>query len=231
MRLLPVLCLASLLAACGKSSTAPNTGPYPCESQPFPTTAPASITVSGVVSDVASGPLAGVRVDAFKTGTVGSIDSTTTDAQGTFSLTVATGGTPLDGYVKASHSGYLDTYAFPSAPLPADASIALTVVTPTEFSFLATQAGVSPTAGNGSLAIRPVDCSGTSVPTATVTTNPASTPHSDGSGDFFEFNLAPGTVSVGASYQGHTFHSHPVVAVADAVTITVVAPGPLSPPE
>lgn len=224
--------LVALVAACGKSSTGPgNTGPYACDGQAFPTTATSTITVTGTVAEFGSSGVVGARVDAFKTGTAGSIDSATTDAQGNFTLTIPTGGVPLDGYIKASKTGYVDTYAYPSAPLPANASITLTVVTPSEFNLLAASMSVTPTAGDGALAIRPVDCTGAVVTGATVGTSPASTPYSDGSGDFFEFNLAPGSVTVSASYQSHTFHSHPVVAFADAVTITIVAPGPLSPPE
>ena len=231
MRALAFLCLVTVVAACSKSSTAPNPGPYACESQAFPTTAPATITVSGTVAEFGSSGVAGARVDAFKSGTAGSIDSATTDAQGDFSLTVTTGGVPLDGYLKASKTGYVDTYAYPSAPLPANATITLTVVTPSEFNLLAASKSVTPTAGDGAIAIRPVDCTGAVVNGATVSTSPASTPYSDGSGDFFEFNLTPGSVTVSGTYQSHTFHSHPVVAFADAVTITIIAPGPLSPPE
>jgi hypothetical protein len=231
MRATTALTLVALIAAC-KSSTGPvKPGPYACEGQALPTAAPSTITVSGTVTEFGASGVAGARVDAFKTGAGSSIDSATTDAQGNFTLTVPTGGVPLDGFVKASKTGYIDTYAYPSAPLPANTAITLTVVTPTEFSFLAAAAGVTPTAGKGSIAIRPVDCTAAVVSGATVSTSPSSTPYSDGSGDFFEFNLAPGTVSVSASYQGHTFRSHPVVAVADAVTITIIAPGPLSPPE
>lgn len=228
---LPPILGAVLLVACGKSSTAPKNTGYECVGQAYPTTAPASITVSGTVSDFISGPLAGAKVLAFKTGTAAAIDSATTDAGGAFSMSVSTGGTPLDGYLKATNTGYMDTYAFPSAPLPANAAITVPMVTSTEFNLLATQAGATPVAGNGSLGIRPVDCTGAAVTGATVTTSPSSSPYTDGQGDFFVFNAAPGNVDVGASFQSHTFHGHTIVAKADAVTITIIAPGPLSPPE
>ena len=227
---LPVL-TAVLLVACSKSSTAPTVTGYECLGQAYPTSAPASITVSGTVADFINGPLAGATVYAFKTGTASPIDSATTDAGGAFSMTVSTGGTPLDGYLKASKSGYIDTYAYPSAPLPASAIISVPVVTSGEFAILATQAGASPTAGKGSLGLRPVNCAGAAVTGATVTASSGASPYADGQGDFFVFNAAPGNVDVGATFQSHTFHGHTVVAVADAVTITIIAPGPLSPPE
>jgi hypothetical protein len=226
-----VVLVVFMVAACGKSSTAPKPTGYECLGQAYPTTAPASITVSGTVADFLSGPLVGASVYAFKTGTAAAIDSATTDAAGAFSMTVSTGGTPLNGYLKASKSGYIDTYAYPSAPLPASATISVPVVTSAEFNLLATQAKVTPVAGKGALGIRPVDCTGAAVTGATVTTNPASSPYADGQGDFFVFNVAPGSVDVGATFQSHTFHGHTITAVADAVTITIIAPGPLSPPE
>jgi len=229
--LTPVLFGTVLAVACGKSSTAPTVTGYECLGQAYPTSAPASITVSGAVADFINGPVAGVTVYAFKTGTAGPIDSATTDAGGAFSMTVSTGGTPLDGYLKATKTGYLDTYAYPSAPLPASATISVPVVTSGEFSILATQAGASPVAGKGSLGLRPVNCAGAAVTGATVTTSSGTSPFADGQGDFFVFNAAPGNVDVGATFQSRTFHGHTIVAVADAVTITIIAPGPLSPPE
>ena len=232
MRALSFLSLVALIAAC-KTSTAPNTNDplYSCTNTAYPTTAPASITVTGTVTEFASSAVAGARVDAFKNGTATSIDSATTDSLGRFSLTVATGGVPLDGYLRAAKTGYLTTYAFPSAPLPANTSLTLAVVTPGEFNILASASGVTPVAGKGSLAIRPVDCTGAAAVGGTVATSPAATAYSDGSGDFFEFNLAPGSVTVGGATQSHVFHQHAVTAFADAVTITIVAPGPLSPPQ
>lgn len=218
------------MVACGKSSTAPDPA-YACAGKAYPTTAPASITVSGTIGDFLAGPLDSVKVQAFKTGTVSPIDSAVTDGQGHFSMTVTTGGTPLDGYVHASKSGYIDTYAYPSAPLPATATLSFPMVTAAEFNLLATNAGVTPAAGKASLGLLPIDCTGAAVTGALVYTNPSAQAYTNGAGDFFVFNATPGSTDVSATYQSHIFHTHSIVAVADAVTITVIAPGPLSPPE
>lgn len=232
MRTLTPFLLGTLAAAaCSKSSTAPNNTGYECIGQAYPTTAPASITVSGTVADFINGPLSGATVYAFKTGTASAIDSATTSASGTFTMSVSTGGVPLDGYLKASKSGYIDTYAYPSAPLPGDATISVPVVTSGEFAVLAAQASATPVAGKGSIGILAVNCTGAAVSGATVTASSGTSPYDHGQGDFFVFNAAPGNVDVGATFQTHTFHGHTVVAVADAVTITIIAPGPLSPPE
>lgn len=233
MRRVVALSLVSavLIAAC-KSSTSPtNSVAYTCSTLSYPTTAPASITVSGVVQGFTSSPIDSAVVLAFKNGTATPVDSTMTNASGQFTLNASTGGAPLDGYVKASKSGLIDTYAFPSAPLPANASITLTMINTTTLGLLASNDGVTPVAGKGALAIRPVDCTETVVPTATVSTSPSATLYGDASGDFFAFNVAPGSVQVNAQYQSHVFHSHSVTAIADAVTITIIAPGPVTPPE
>lgn len=230
MRAISFGLIALLVVACGKSSTAPSPA-YACSGNAFPTTAPASITISGTISDFLAGALDSVRVQAFQTGTAGAIDSAITDTAGKFSMTVATGGTPLDGYVHASKTGYIDTYAYPSAALPANATITIPMVTSGEFNILAGQAGVTPVAGKASLGLRPVDCTGAAVTGALVYTSPSTPAYTDGAGDFFVFNAPPGSTNVGASFQNHIFHTHPIVAWADAVTITIIAPGPLSPPE
>jgi len=187
--------------------------------------------ISGTISDFLAGKLDSVKVQAFQTGTASPIDSAITDTAGKFSMTVTTGGTPLDGYVHASKTGYIDTYAYPSAPLPANATIAIPMVTSGEFSLLAGQAGVTPVAGKASLGLEPVDCTGAAVPGALVYTSPSAQAYTNGTGDFFVFNAAPGSTDVSASFQSHIFHTHTIVAVADAVTISIIAPGPLSPPE
>ncbi len=66
-----------------------------------PITAPAQITISGkATAQDTSGsmPLAGVTVAAFRTTDENTpIATTTTDAQGNYSLTLETGGVALDG--------------------------------------------------------------------------------------------------------------------------------------
>ena len=230
MRAISCVFVAVLVAGCSKSSTAPDPA-YACAEKAFPTTADTTITVSGTVADFLAGALDSVTVRAFKTGSATAIDSAMTDAQGHFSMTVATGGTPLDGYVHASKTGYIDTYAYPSAPLPSAATLSFPMVTPAEFSLLAANAGVTPVAGKASLGLLPVDCTGTAVTGALVFTSPSAQAYTNGLGDFFVFNAAPGSTQVSATFKSHIFHAHSVLAIADAVTVTVIAPGPLSPPE
>src|SRR5205807_7331466 len=128
------LSLAALLGtACGKSGpTAPaGPGPYDCLGQALPTTAPSAITVQGTVKSnvLAPSPLAGATVQAFQTGNATALATATSGAQGNYSVTLSTGGTPLDGYVRVSKASYLDTYGYPPAPLAADASESVLLLT------------------------------------------------------------------------------------------------------
>jgi hypothetical protein len=191
-----------------------------------------------------STPIDSARVDAFLTGNASSLDSAITDSSGAFSLTVATAGIPLDGYIRARRSGYLDTYTFPSAPLPASISRSFTMLTPSVFGLLSGFLGVTQTAGNGWIAVVVVDCTGNPVAGAAVSTTPPGTvryddnsgPSSTASvtgtdGQAYVFNVGAGNVVVAASVGTTTFRSHTVVAVADQITVTLVAPGPTTPAE
>ena len=121
------------LAACGGSSSK--------TPMPDAPSAPAMITISGTATSRSlSGttPVSGAMVGAFKSDDT-MVAMTTTDASGNYSLTVPTGGVALDGYVKASMSGYLDTYLYAPAPLTADFSMAsINMLTPDNFNLLST---------------------------------------------------------------------------------------------
>ncbi len=115
MRSAAVVLVALALAACGNSSTGPGAG-FECLGKPLPTTAPASLTVSGQLKANALSPMAlpSAAVAAFKTGVTTALDTTSSDGGGFYTLTIASGGTPVDGYVRVSKSGYLTTYGYPA---------------------------------------------------------------------------------------------------------------------
>ncbi|HXM39283.1 MAG TPA: hypothetical protein VN908_11575 [Gemmatimonadales bacterium] len=196
---------------------------------------------SGIVqaSVTSPTPLAGALVEAFRTGNATALASMTTATDGKFKLTIATGGTPLDGYVRVSKASYIDTYAYPPAPLVANFSQSLLVLTSLEFNALHNAAGVTHTAGTGSIAVLVTDCTGAAVTGATVSTVPAGTvryssgglPSSSATvtasdGAAYVFNVAAGDVTVRADSGSKTLRAHIVNARADAITITAIAPGP-----
>src|SRR5690242_11611807 len=58
--------------------------------------------------------VAGVTVGAYRsTDHVNPVTTATTDDQGNFTLTITTGGVALDGYLKGTKTGYVDTYLYP----------------------------------------------------------------------------------------------------------------------
>src|SRR5512145_2974600 len=108
--------LTLLVTACGGDSSGPDAG-FECLGAALPTTAPASITIGGQVLGNALAPTAlpaaevlGLRTD------IDTLDRDTTFAQGFYSLTFATGGTPVNGFLRVTKSGYLPTYAYPARP-------------------------------------------------------------------------------------------------------------------
>lgn len=224
-------------AACGDSS-----GPAPgfeCLGAPIPTTAPATVVVAGQIRANALSPtaLSGAIITAFRTGNATPLDADTSDTPGFYSLSIATGGTPVDGYLQVTHSGQLDTYAYPSRPLFADLTSNVLMPTSNELAFLGTAVGVTQAAGNGFIGVIVKDCNGTTVAGATVTTNPpgtvrynsgstpsgsATTTSSDGVA--YVFNVPAGNAIVQANAAGNVLRQHTVNARADVVTLTEIQP-------
>src|SRR5215471_5924270 len=78
------------------------TTPFGCLGQPLPTTAPPMITLTGTTEEIknlAAQPLSATMVSAFSNAGGGQLATATSATDGTYSLTITTGGTPLDGYV------------------------------------------------------------------------------------------------------------------------------------
>jgi hypothetical protein len=232
-----------VLAACGGDGGGGPSGPSPfdCLGQPLPTTAGDPLVVSGIVrsNPITPAALAGAQVVGYRTGNATKLDSTSSDATGNYTLTLATGGQPLDGYVRVFKSGYLDTYGYPPAPLVAGATQSALLITTSDLAALGMLAGVTQTAGKGLIAIVVSDCHGTPLSGATVSSNPAGTlrynsggfPSSTASatsadGVAYILNVTAGDVVVSATAATHVLRSHTVNARADAVTLTGVTPGP-----
>jgi len=114
--------IAAGLAACSGNSSGPSAG-FECLGQALPTTAPATVTVTGQVKQNALSPnaLGGAYIFAFRTGDTTTRAADTSNTPGFYSLTITTGGTPVDGYVRATDSAHITTYAYPPVPLAADA--------------------------------------------------------------------------------------------------------------
>jgi hypothetical protein len=204
---------------------------------------PPMITISGNVmarTTVGSTALEGVVVGAYRVGNDAAPEFTgTSDADGNYAIEIVTGGVPLDGYLRASHPGYLDTYVYPPWPVAQDFDHATVfLLTESTFDLVAnTLCGANQQATNGTVVVLVLDADRNQIGGATVASSPAAsrvcyndggipnrnatTTADDGIG--YMFNLT-GQVTVTAMKPGMTFPSHRVTARAGAFTTTLVVP-------
>jgi hypothetical protein len=218
--------------------------------------APPMITISGTAVErtvTGSVPVAGATIAGYRN----SDDTTpvamaTSGADGSYMLTVATGGIALDGYLKATKEGLKDTYLYPPAPLAADVTAPINMVSPFIYGAIPGLAGVTQDAGNGLIAMVVVSgATADSAPVAEATVsiiptiadtedangtayrynNPANgLPSEDATstapdGTAFVFNVPPSTnVVVMAMKAGSTFIAHGLKAWPDQFTTTLVTP-------
>jgi hypothetical protein len=231
--------LLVVLAACGGDDGSSSGTPDAA------VVAPTTLTVSGNASSVAVGgksPEAGVVIAAYKISDENTVVAmTTTDASGNYSLTITTDGTALDGYLKATKSGFVETYLYPPAPLAADFGMAsINMLTPQNYGFVYTLTQVSQAPDQGIIGILAVDSANMAVAGATISSTPATTyryngtnglpapmanamaTQSDGLG--YMVNVPPGQVTVTAAKSGLTFKSHQVKARANQLVTTIVQP-------
>jgi hypothetical protein len=149
---------------------------FSCVGNSAPTTATATITISGTVQEIyingtapAIRALVGAALDACKAdctnanhldGNPPTATMTSATTTGTFSTkAIPTLTMPLDGYMKGAHSGDRNTLVFPPAPLIADlAAVPMLVFETNAYGLVKGFLGVSETAGNGSILVGFLDC-------------------------------------------------------------------------
>jgi hypothetical protein len=207
-------------------------------------TAPAMITISGTATKregTSSSPAAGVMVGAYKNSDPATAVATaTTDAAGMYSMMITTGGTAVDGYLKATLTGFLDTYLYPPKPLSENFDRAsLNIVNQSTLDLLSgTLCGTLQEGTKGLVAVLVVDAANAPVAGATITGAPAPAKYCYNSGGFpnknatmtdtdgiaYMINLPPGEVTVSATKSGTTFVSHKVNARAGTLTTTPIQP-------
>jgi hypothetical protein len=222
-----------------------------CAGQPLPTTAPASVMVSGkayTIVGLGFGPLGGGTVDALAdSGTTVLATTTTATADGTFALSVTTGGTPAADHLHLTKTGYLDSYYYPPVPLAADFTGASSLVlTQGNLDLITTFAQAQDPTTSGYMGVYFVDCAGTPMAGATVQawqTPAGGSPTmvgavrytaggfpsktalaTDGDGYALVFDIPPGDVNVTATAGSVTYRAHVVKVGANAITITAMVP-------
>jgi hypothetical protein len=223
-------------------------GPDATQFLDAPPTMTAQVTVSGQATErtaQGSGPVQGVLIEAFRNSNETTpIAMTTTDAQGMYSITVDTNGESLDGFLKASKSGFVTTYLYPPYPLMMDfANASVIMITSGTYDALCNLGQAMCAHGDGQGLIGLIVTDGTNpVGGATVSSNPLADPivynamvgtlvlpspsamstYTDGVA--YLFNLAPGQVTVSATHPTMTLASHGAKTWANDLTTTVIVP-------
>jgi len=214
-----------------------------CLGAQLPHTAPQTINVGGVVDGYNGATMeivGGASVQIFKGMT--SAGMTTSAADGKYSfIGLMTGGTPVDGFIHATATNYIDTYVYPPYPIAMDTNNAtVLMLSPGTMSLLAMFSlpmGDSQMAGNAFIGAIVLDCNNEPIVGATVTTNPPGEVHynlggfpsktATSTGDdglAYIFNVPPGSVVVDADIGGQSLREHSIDARKDVVTTTIVAP-------
>ncbi len=210
-----------------------------------PPNVPATITVSGMAAEksaTGTTPKAGVMVAAYRNSDPSTpVVMATTDASGNYTLMIPTNGMPLDGYVKATLTGLIDTYLYPPRPLAADfanASIFM-ITTQTRDALSGALCGSAQLDTNGAIAVLVEDAANMPIAGATISSTPAAAKYcyngssglpdktvtvtaADGIG--YVLNVPAGEVTVSAAKSGSMFFSHKVNARAGALTTTLIQP-------
>jgi hypothetical protein len=228
MRAMLVLAAATACAIPDQKSN-----PLVCAADPLPTTAPAQVTIGGTIVDPYQNiPVPGATVQLMPTGF-----STMTGDTGEFSGMLATGGTPSSSYLKLTNATYVDTYYYPGAPIAGDLDVPIEMLLPPELAAIGSASGVALGSNSAELIISVVDCGGSAVAGATVTTDsgtvvyfandkpdPAATSTDALTGAALVVNITGSSTAVTANADQIMFRNHSVGTVPGALTETTIQP-------
>ena len=156
----------------GTGADAPDAGsPFGCAGQPFPTTAPPSIELSGTVENGPNQPIAGVPVQGISTTNGNQFLTATTDGNGVFDMSVATNGQAIQGYLMTQGQGLSSgpSLYYPRHPFDAtDKMIVIYAYSPAMLQQLYGLSGVPYNSNNSTILMTIVDCNGKPVAGARV---------------------------------------------------------------
>jgi hypothetical protein len=205
--------------------------------------APQMLTVSGqaqTVMGTSTVGLEGATIEAYRNGESAPLATTTSGANGDYSLTLTTDGTAINGYLKGTSATRLDTYLYPPKPLAMDRMNAtVLIVTQQTLNLLGTLGGTPQMATKGFIGVRILDATGAGVPGVTVTITPmgdadiiyavnnlpnGNATMTDASATVYIANTNVGEIMVDASGGGVDYYEHPVNARAGVITTTAMEP-------
>lgn len=238
------LAIVLLLAACGGGTSHPGgsaDAPAQMDSRVFmdaPPSVPAMLMIGGTAVDngqSSSMPLAGAAITLKSRADDSTLATATSDAQGKYTMTVATNGHVVDAYILATKTGYVDATAFPAKPFEADTTSAdSNLITTGNYSLLSSFTGQN--SSKGIVVVEVLDANGTAVKGAAAKSTPmsgstlyssdqgipASGSGTNTDGTAFLVNVPPGALAIDVTMSGATFKGHSVIAKANTFTSTVV---------
>ena len=201
-----------------------------CLNDAAPTTATDPITVSGTTSTLSqnnASPVPDADVDVFEVGTATALATVVSDSTGAFATgDIATGGTPIDGYIRAMEPTYRSTHMYPGTVVAASLTdVPVILISNATFTQLAGFAQITQNDDdNGALIVRVTDCSGalTGINGATLKVQQGGTDVgtvfdlgqliAQAAGTFFVFNVPDGETQVLVTYDGMAFPTRTVTA-------------------
>lgn len=215
----------------------------PAVACPVPPTVPPMITISGTGRQVVNfsiGTSAGVLVEAFRGTSTTPEATTTTAADGKYSITFTTNGVGVNGTIRGKKATFLDSYLYPGNLIYADvASAPVLMLKQSDIDLIASLAGASPLAkGTNFVGVAVTDCAGDSLAGATITTTPSvkiryngsnSLPSSSATataadGVAFLFEVPTGNIAITATVNGLAYPARTVKVIANTTAATILAP-------
>jgi hypothetical protein len=232
-------------AEIGEADAAPGadarTDRFRCLGDPLPTDAADPIAVTGTVSraGLPTRPLSGASVQVFRRSGGAVLASATSAGNGTYTLSVATGGDPLDTYVRASSGTLFKTELYAASVVVADTSGSDFILTDaTTLGFLTGLVDVTQEASLGAVTVRVADCDNNPVAGATITGfggtrvfyagddgRPSADPTETGSqGLASGFNVPVGSLTINADVDGETLRANTIASRAGTIALAAIAP-------
>ena len=152
------------------------------------------------------------------------LGSTNADGSGNFALSIATNGAPVNVYLEAFGSAFMETFAWPPGPLSADdTGVTVEMTTTTTLASFANLCGASQDASHGTVIVEAIH-DNAPIGGAKITSSPlagGSCADPFMAGVTALFDVPPGLVTVEATGSG-TFVQHTVNALAGTLTLTQI---------
>jgi hypothetical protein len=210
--------------------------------KPLASSAPASITIAGSAvkarfADIT--PATGASVSVFRAGMTMPLATSQVGTDGSFAISVATAGVPIDGYLRIRLAGYVDTIEYPAVPWYKSVSdMRLTIVDAPMYDAVRGTGGRVARADLAVLVAKVIDCEGHALAGATVSVEPGgqseviymdaqsgyTATQTSSHGIAFVRDIAPETVRIDGAASSHGLRGYQLEAHVDALVGAYLSP-------